>query len=106
MRRFDWQDDDYEEEGEEEEDYSVDYITSPEEYQNILDSELAIYETKIVHEEIKRKMEILNNSISFLKNSFFWKFFPLKTKLNYIDLIFNKFNDLVENNVQEEEEEE
>lgn len=101
MRRFDWQDDDYdEEEGEE---YSAEYITSPEEYQNILDSELAIYETKIVHEEIKRKMEILNNSISFLKSSFFWKFFSLKTKLNNIDIIFNKFNDLVEDNTQEEE---
>lgn len=94
MRRFEFDDED------EDEGFPNlgpnDYLISPEEYKNILEDEIAIHNAKYYELERKMKYKVLIECINLLKNSFFWKFYSLNTRLKKIETAFTKFKLLLE----------
>lgn len=91
MRRFNFDDEDPDRDEIERflnSEESHQYIITPEEYKNIIEEELALYETKLKSGEQKINFKILLLSISLLKKSFWWKFQRLNTKLNNIQKVY------------------
>jgi hypothetical protein len=98
MRRFDFDDEDPD--NEEVDKFlnsdSQDYLITPEEYKNILDEEMGLYEAKFRDTSQKLKYKILLDSIDLLKYGFLWKFYSLNTRLNQIDKVYKKLSLLLD----------
>ena len=68
---------------------------TPDEYRDILEQELTLFEAKLQHMEQRKNHILLRESIQILKNSFWWKFHTVHTRLDYIDKTFNKLKELI-----------
>jgi len=101
MRRFDFEEDDSDREEVERflNSDSQDYLITPEEYKAILEDEMTLYEVKFRDAERKLRHKMLLYSVRLLRNSFFWRFYSLNTKLNQIEKVYDRLFSLL--NVQE-----
>ena len=101
MRRFNFEDDDFEkEEVERFLDESQDYLITPEEYQKIIEDEIDLYDKKLEVLEQKTNYTVLRFSAKLLEKSFWWKFYSLDTKLKYIKKTFNELKSLIKIDIE------
>jgi len=98
MRRFNFEDDDQDNERDVD---PNEYIIGPEEYNEILESEINLYERKFKNSQQQMNYKLLLTSLKMLKTSFWWNFYSLNTKLNYIQKTCTKLKELVQ--VEDEE---
>lgn len=98
MRRFDFEDEDPDREEVERflDADSQEYLITPEEYKNILEEEISLYDAKFRDTIYKLKYKVLLRSLDLLKGSFFWRFYSLNTKLNHIELVYKKMVNLLD----------
>lgn len=99
MRRFNFDEDDPDKDEIEkflESDEAQQYIITPEQYKDLIEEELALYETRFRHSEQKNNFKILLISINLLKKSFWWRFLSLNTKLNHIEQTYKSLRSMMQ----------
>lgn len=99
MRRFNFDEDDPDRDEIErflESEEGQQFVMSPEQYKDLIEEELALYNVKYQHEQQKNNFKILLASINLLKKSFLWRFQSLDTKLNRIEKTYKKLVELLQ----------
>lgn len=99
MRRFNFDEDDPDKDEIErflESEEGQQYVISPEQYKDLIEEELALYETKFKHFEQKNNFKMLLISINILKKSFWWRFQSLNTKLDRIEKTYLRLSSLIQ----------
>jgi len=99
MRRFNFDEDDPDRDEIErflESEEGQQFVMSPEQYKDLIEEELALYNVKYQHEQQKNNFKILLASINLLKKSFLWRFQSLDTKLNRIEKTYKKLIELLQ----------
>lgn len=99
MRRFNFDEDDPDRDEIErflESEEGQQFVISPEQYKDLIEEELALYNVKYQHEQQKNNFKILLASINLLKKSFLWRFQSLDTKLNRIEKTYKKLVELLQ----------
>jgi hypothetical protein len=98
MRRFDFDEDDPDKEEIErflESEDGQQFVISPEQYKDLIEEELTLYQTKFQHEQQKNNFKVLLVAINLLKKSFWWKFYSLNTKLKSIERTYKSLTELL-----------
>lgn len=91
MKRFEFEDNDEEDEEFEEE---MNRPISPEEYKELLAEEQALQQENVELTYMALNQKLINKAIKFCSKSFWWNFYKLDTKLDKISTVYKKFRDL------------
>ncbi len=94
MKRFDYFEDD--EENDDEESESLGRPLTPKEYKELIEEERALQQQDVELSYIDLNQKLLQKTIKLCEKSLFWNFYSLQTKLNMISKAFLKLKNLQE----------
>jgi hypothetical protein len=90
MKRFDYYDD------EENEDESNEPPISPQEYKELIAEDQALQQESVELTYLALNQKLIAKSIKVCEKSFFWKFYSLQTQLSMISKVYFQLRDLQE----------